>query len=62
MNLNNENTGVDTIDFQEFIDIILTKIEEKLSKDDIRYGFMKISNITRKENESNDKYLFSLIN
>jgi centrin-1 len=44
---NNEVAGCDTIDFQEFMDIMLTKIEEKLSKDDIKYAFKKISNIIK---------------
>ena len=57
VDLNNEGTGVDTIDFQEFMDIMLTKIEEKLSKDDIKYAFKKISNITKKENESDNKFI-----
>lgn len=51
VDINNEGSGEDTIDFQEFMDIMLTKIEEKLSKDDIKYAFKKISNI-RKEGDS----------
>jgi centrin-1 len=47
VDVNNEGTGCDTIDFQEFMDIMLTKIEEKLSKDDIKYAFKKISNIIK---------------
>ena len=52
VDINNEGTGCDTIDFQEFMDIMLTKIEEKLSKDDIKYAFKKISNIL-KEGDGN---------
>ena len=47
VDLNNEGDHDDTIDFQEFMDIMLTKMEEKLSKDDIKYAFKKISNIIK---------------
>ena len=56
---NNENIGTDSIDFQEFMDIMLTKIEEKLSKEDIKYAFKKISNIRKKIGENEEKYIFS---
>ncbi len=46
----------ENIDFQEFMDIMLTKIEEKLSKEDIKYAFKKIAMINRKvdQEESNE--------
>ena len=47
----------DTIDFQEFMDIMLIKIEEKLSVDDIKYAFNKITRIIKKPNESDYKYI-----
>lgn len=45
----NDRKGEDSIDFQEFMDIMLTKIEEKLSAEDIKYTFSKIANIRKKE-------------
>jgi centrin-1 len=45
------------IDFQEFMDIMLKKIEEKLSIDDIKYAFNKIAKI-RKKNEDETKYIY----
>lgn len=56
---NNEGKSSDSIDFQEFMDIMLTKIEEKLSKEDIKYAFKKISTINRKENGDEEKYICS---
>lgn len=55
MDLSGEKRTEDTIDFQEFMDIMLTKIEERLSLDDIKYTFTKIANIrnTNGENEKN---------
>lgn len=47
----------DTIDFQEFMEIMLIKIEEKLSLEDIKYAFNKISNI-RNKSESEYKYIY----
>ena len=37
--------NAESIDFQEFMDIMLAKIEEKLCNDDIKYAFKKISRI-----------------
>lgn len=45
---NNEVKGAASIDFQEFMDVMLTKIEEKLSLDDIKYAFNKIAKIRTK--------------
>lgn len=56
---NNEGKSSDSIDFQEFMDIMLTKIEEKLSKEDIKYAFKKISSINRKESDDEEKYICS---
>lgn len=56
---NNEVKSSDSIDFQEFMDIMLTKIEEKLSKEDIKYAFKKISTINRKDNDDEEKYICS---
>lgn len=42
---NTDGKGGDNIDFQEFMDIMLTKIEERLSLEDIKYAFKKIANI-----------------
>jgi centrin-1 len=49
----------DTIDFQEFMDIMLIKIEEKLSLDDIKYAFNKIAKIRKKSNDTDYKYIFT---
>ncbi len=49
----------DTIDFQEFMDIMLIKIEEKLSLDDIKYAFNKIAKIRNKGNDNDFKYIFT---
>lgn len=54
MDLSGEKRTEDTIDFQEFMDIMLTKIEERLSLDDIKYTFTKIANI-RNHNGENEK-------
>lgn len=54
----NDRKGEDSIDFQEFMDIMLTKIEEKLSAEDIKYTFSKIANIRKKEN-SDKHYITS---
>lgn len=54
MDLSGEKRTEDTIDFQEFMDIMLTKIEERLSLDDIKYTFTKIANI-RNPNGENEK-------
>lgn len=54
MDLSGEKRTEDTIDFQEFMDIMLTKIEERLSLDDIKYTFTKIANI-RNQNGDNEK-------
>lgn len=55
----NENKEDDTIDFQQFMDIMLTKIKEKISDSDINYGFNKIANIRHKENSNDYKYIFA---
>ena len=54
----NENKEDDTIDFQQFMDIMLTKIKEKISNNDISYGFNKIASIRKKENPNDYKYIF----
>jgi centrin-1 len=55
--LDNDIKGADSIDFQEFMDIMLTKIEEKLSIDDIKYAFNKIAKIRAKDPDDL-KYIF----
>ena len=55
----NENKDDDSIDFQEFMDIMLTKIKEKISNNDINYGFNKIARIRKKENPNDYKYIFA---
>jgi centrin-1 len=52
----NNTDGGDSIDFQEFMDIMLTKIEEKPSPDDIKYTFKKIgeSNLTEEEKKEKE--------
>jgi centrin-1 len=45
----------DSIDFQEFMDIMLTKIEEKLSPNDIKYAFKKIAEINLTEEELKER-------
>jgi centrin-1 len=57
-NRNKKEEEKDSIDFQEFMDIMLSKIEEKLSMDDIKYAFNKISTIKKKSQE-NEKYITS---
>jgi len=54
---NNDIRSSESIDFQEFMDIMLTKIEEKLSKEDIKYAFKKISTINRKDSDDDEKYI-----
>ena len=54
----NENKDDDTIDFQQFMDIMLTKIKEKISNNDISYGFNKIASIRKKENPNDYKFIF----
>lgn len=53
----NNTDGGDSIDFQEFMDIMLTKIEEKPSPDDIKYTFKKIaeSNMSEEEKKERDE-------
>jgi Ca2+-binding EF-hand superfamily protein len=51
---NGDNT-TDSIDFQEFMDIMLTKIEEKLSPNDIKYAFKKIAECNMTEEEKKEK-------
>lgn len=55
----NENKDDDSIDFQEFMDIMLTKIKEKISNNDINYGFNKIAKIRTKEVASDYNYIFA---
>ena len=55
----NENKEDDTIDFQQFMDIMLTKIKEKISNNDINYGFNKIASIRKKDNPNDYKYIFA---
>ncbi len=43
----------DNIDFQEFMDIMLTKIDERLTAEDIKYTFYKIANIRPTEQDRN---------
>jgi centrin-1 len=57
-NRNKKEEEKDSIDFQEFMDIMLSKIEEKLSLDDIKYAFNKIATIKKKSQE-NEKYITS---
>lgn len=44
----------DAIDFQEFMDIMLAKIEQQLSLEDIKYAFHKIAKIKPKEEKDNN--------
>ena len=53
----NDKKGEDSIDFQEFMDIMLTKIEERLSAEDIKYTFSKIANIKKKPSEQEKNYI-----
>ena len=55
----NHNKEDDTIDFQQFMDIMLTKINEKISNSDINYGFNKIASIRHKDNPADYKYIFA---
>ena len=41
------------------MDIMLTKIKEKISNNDINYGFNKIASIRKKENPSDHKFIFA---
>ena len=41
------------------MDIMLTKIKEKISNNDINYGFNKIASIRKKENPSDYKFIFA---
>ena len=41
------------------MDIMLTKIKEKISNNDINYGFNKIASIRKKENANDYKYIFA---
>ena len=41
------------------MDIMLTKIKEKISNNDINYGFNKIASIRKKENPNDYKYIFA---
>ena len=55
----NEDKDDDSIDFQEFMDIMLTKIKEKISNNDINYGFNKIARIRTKDNPGDYKFIFA---
>lgn len=57
MEYTNEKKGEDNIDFQEFMDIMLTKIEERLSLEDIKYTFTKIANIRKGPNDIDKNYI-----
>ena len=57
--MQNENKDDDTIDFQQFMDIMLTKIKEKISNNDINYDFNKIALSRKKENANDYKYIFA---
>lgn len=52
-----DKKGEENIDFQEFMDIMLTKIEERLSTEDIKFTFTKIANIRKKPEESEKNYI-----
>ena len=56
LDFTNEKKGEENIDFQEFMDIMLTKIEEKLSPEDIKYTFIKIANKLPREKEDKEKH------
>jgi len=47
----------DAIDFQEFMDIMLDKIEQQLSLEDIKYAYHKIAKIRNKE-EKDYSYIY----
>ncbi len=47
----------DAIDFQEFMDIMLDKIEQQLSLEDIKYAYHKIAKIRNKE-EKEYSYIY----
>ena len=55
----NEDKDDKTIDFQQFMDIMLSKIKEKISNNDINYGFNKIASIRKKDNPNDYKYIFA---
>lgn len=54
-----DKKGEDNIDFQEFMDIMLTKIEERLSSEDIKYTFTKIANIKKGPEDPDKNYITS---
>ncbi len=56
-NENKKEEEKDTIDFQEFMDIMLRKIEDNPSPEDIKYAFNKISSIRKKNHEGEYKYI-----
>jgi centrin-1 len=49
----------DMIDFQEFMEIMLKKIEEKLSVEDIKYAFNKIAKIRKKSDDDEKKHIYT---
>ncbi len=61
IDVNNDKTEEekDIIDFQEFMDIMLKKIEEKLSIEDIKYAFNKIAKIRKTKDESDKRYIYT---
>jgi centrin-1 len=61
VDLNNDKKDdeKESIDFQEFMDIMLIKIEEKLSPDDIKYAFNKIANIRTKRDQNDFDNIFT---
>jgi centrin-1 len=57
--INDIDNITDEIDFQEFMDIMLAKIEQQLSTEDIKYAFQKIAKIQNKKDEKDYNYLYS---
>jgi centrin-1 len=53
-----DETDPDSIDFQEFMDIMLTKIEQQLSIDDIKHAFQEIAS-SRDKDDRDKKYIDS---
>ena len=54
-----KSESLDTIDFQEFMEIILEKIRETLLGDEIKYAFNKIARVREEKVDENDqKYIF----
>jgi len=49
----------DAIDFQEFMDIMLAKIEQQLSLEDIKYAFQKIAKKRTKPEEKDYNFIYA---